>query len=1282
MQKGALTRAGAAALALAALAAAADPGWHDDRSITVNGVERYFRYFMPEAPSSQQPPVVFFLHGGGTSMRVAMPPARTGSAAWPQVAEDHGFILVVPNGTNAQTGDTFGDQQAWNDCRLDALDVIGDDVAFLEALVEWSLQSLGVDPQRVYFGGSSNGGSMTYRMAAEVPERVAAAAPFISNAAAVSECRLPLRPVPMMITLGTADPLMPFNGGEVSESRSFVRSAAQTVDIWLAANGLRGVEPVERALPDLEPADGSTITEQLFSTPENAAPLRLLNVLGGGHAMPSTTRLLPAAVEVVLGRQNHDIEGAAEAWAFMSQFRAEHTPSDAALAGTPKTMPPGDAADDANGPGRLFDSVHVPRLTDFQEGTNGAALVDLNRDGLLDVVTVTTEPLKLGLNDAEVRDRLRFLINRGNLELVEQSITLAGSAATPQDLGQGWRGSQIPALADFDDDGWLDLFVSRQCPCEGGEVRPGFTPVGNSLFISDGSFHRFVDRSEALGVLNELAYNRQPSIGDVNGDGFLDIAVGADNTTNAFEGIPRSVLFVFQPGLQGFDDGQFVDIGGSDLIPDFGSFTGDPAEDKAGPNLRLRDIDNDGDLDLLQSTHVLLGAPPMDARLLPFSPVTYRQGVFTWRNRLAETGAFRFEKSTGNDLAAEARLAFDEAAGVYAPATDARAPGLAYLQTADLDNDGLFDVVAVDASDKTFTPKTLDVGGRLWRNKGGFQFTEATAGAGLDSLNDSYGDWHGFFDNPVPAAATVAKPLTRFLPAQPGLEPIAPIDLRPYHADVIFADFNNDTWMDMVILDRRESDLLETRALFYRNQGDGVFEPVPTTVSGLDSTGIAGEAADLDNDGRVDLFISGDPDNSNDNENLFAGPERYVDKVYRNTGAMGADNNWLRLRFSGIAHAALIGARVEISSAEGERLGTRGVYTNRAYKTASPLQVHFGLGQHEQVNVRVNLPGGEVVGFPELPANRFLELDLTGGESRPVGLAPADMALLEGGWQVESTPGEGFMLDYSAALDQLFVTWFTHTETPQTPSDPPEPGLGGAGQRWLSGLLDVAGSTAQGPLRARQGGAFDSPPTSFEVNPVVGEIEMSLIACDRLRVRYDLFTADRQGSFDLRPLELIVAPESQDNSCEAGSGSTNDVGFLEGGWVNPTTEGEGILFDVGATLPQVFLTWFTYTQAPVLPDNPPSPGVGAPGQRWLTALLELDGDTLEGDLRAGQGGSFDSPPEPGEVNPVVGTMRVEILACDLARVDYTIDTAGISGSFEIQPLEQLVNSAGFQCAGL
>ncbi|GEM_PF-282451 len=663
----------------------------------------------------------------------------------------------------------------------------------------------------------------------------------------------------------------------------------------------------------------------------------------------------------------------------------------------PKAMPPCDATEDAAGAGQVFESVRVSGLTDFREGTNGVAFADFDGNGYLDVLTVTTPPFVLAeelKGRQQPRDTLRLLLNDGGFVLRPCKITLKGSPATPEDFGQGWRGSQIPVVADFNDDGLLDFFVSRQFPGVHDKVREGRTPVGNSLFLADGAFHTFRDVSRELGVRNERAYNRQASLGDVNRDGYIDIAVGADNTTSAFEGIPKAALLVYEPGDGAFTSGRYHDIGGTDLVPDFGGFHRDPARDKAGPKVTLRDIDNDGDLDLFQSAHVLINIG-YDARRLPLSPATYRQGVFTWRNLLVETGAFRFEKSVGNGLAAEARLRYDDEQGIYVPAGEAAAPGLAYLFFADVNNDALFDAVAVDGTDALFTPKTEDVAGRFWTNQGGFRFTEATRKAGLSSLNHTYREWYRFFDGEITPRLDRPLPLGRMNKSQPGLPDRAPLDLRPYHGDVVFADFDNDTHLDFVVLDRREAKLLEVRAILYRNRGDGTFAPMPTTFSGLDSTGIAGEAVDFDNDGLVDLFVSGDPDNTAPEGNPG---HRYEDKVYHNTGAVGGSNHWLRLRFSGVSHAALLGTRVEIfRPGTGVRLGTRGIYAEHAYKSASPLEAHFGLGENETADVRVFPPGGKAFTLRAVEADRYLDLNVAERVLTPVPF--------EAG--AASAPGEG-----------------------------------------------------------------------------------------------------------------------------------------------------------------------------------------------------------------------------------------------------------------------------------
>jgi len=613
-------------------------------------------------------------------------------------------------------------------------------------------------------------------------------------------------------------------------------------------------------------------------------------------------------------------------------------------------------------PGAMFRRVGIPGFTDIAEGNNGIALADLNHDGLVDIVATYTEP-KRGLSASG--HHLRVFVNQGELRFRPHAIRIWDSPLTAAEFG---RNPEIPNVADFNGDGLLDIFITRTSPMLAGRKLPFVEATGNTLLLSDGVWDTFRDVSAKLGARNEEGYNRQTSIADVNRDGWLDVAVGCDNIGNAIGGLPHSRLYVFKPNGTRFEDGRFQDIGGTPLVPDFGGFHRDSAKDKAGPGITLRDLDNDGDLDLVQSFHCDVRQP-----LLPYSPGEYRQGVFCWKNLLAETGTLRFEKVTGNGLACEARLKYDRDEELHEPV--GQAPGLPYLFFADVDNDGLQDVLAIGPSDPGWAPRAEDVGGRFWRNLGHFQFKEATSAAGLDALNWTYRQWYRFFDVAIPPAAETWKPRSPTYPSQPGRKQRHPLDDRFYFANAMFGDFDNDGWLDLVVLDRHEQPTRpDYRAALFLNRGDGTFEVKPTTFSGLDSTGISGESADLNNDGRLDIVIACDPDNSGGGL-AGVGPERYHDKVYVNTGAPGAQaNHWLRLRFSGLKDAELIGARVEVTAAG--RKQSRWIHSNHSYKSGGALDAHFGLGQATSAEVKVTLLDGTTRTFPATAADQVHTLAL------------------------------------------------------------------------------------------------------------------------------------------------------------------------------------------------------------------------------------------------------------------------------------------------------------------
>jgi len=631
-----------------------------------------------------------------------------------------------------------------------------------------------------------------------------------------------------------------------------------------------------------------------------------------------------------------------------------------------RRMPEGDATDDASGLGQLFESVVVPGVTDVMAGTNGFAIADLNGDGLMDLLVTQAEPRSWG---GRIPDRLRILLNEDNFTFIEHPITIVASDLSCEAFGSS---AQIPNLADLNRDGYLDILISRHAPSTGGRPRPGAELRGNTLLVSNGAWDRFEDLAEQVGVRNELAYNRQTSIGDVDGDGWLDIAVGCDNIGNAMGGVSHSRLYVYRPAGDSFGDGRFEDVGDSEVVPDFGGFYSDPDRDRASPGITLRDLDGDGDLDLIQSYHADIRDP-----LTPLSPGNYRQGMFCWRNLLAETGELRFEQIEDNGLAEEARLRYDEEAGRYDVIEPG--PGLPYVSVADVDNNGLPDVLAVGPADPGWAPRGEYVTGRYWRNLGEFSFEEATEAAGLAALNWTYRDWFAFWDAPISEQTANWEAPRRGYPAQPAVQRINPLDRGFYSADTVVGDFDNDGSLDFVLVDRKESfELPNHRAVLFMGTGEGSFEPKNGAFSGLDGSGISGEAADLNNDGLLDLIFAADPDNSG----LVTEGHRYQDKVYVNTGAQGArENHWLRSRLEGISDGELIGARVEAREPEtGALLGVRWVHSNHSYKSGGSLEVHFGLGECERVDLRVRLLDGRELAFEDIGCDRYVTLDVDTGE--------------------------------------------------------------------------------------------------------------------------------------------------------------------------------------------------------------------------------------------------------------------------------------------------------------
>ena len=290
-------------------------------TLDVSGIERHYLEYRPTGLQSGAP-LVILLHGGMQGMGKVFRPRRKHNRYWMMLADQEEFLLLTPNGTNPDTGDTATDRQHWNDLR-DAAKVGNadiDDVGFIAALIDQAAEKHSINRHRVYVTGASNGGMMTYRLLIERPDLFAAGVAFIANLP-----KTPVKgaamPTPIMIVNGTEDRLVPYDGGMIARQRGLVRSTADTITYWVGVNGADPAAMQETILPDLNPDDGCRLIRTVYPAPLDGEPVVVLTMQGGGHKIPSASMPRKSGKpHAIVGRRCHDAEGADLAWSFLSRY--------------------------------------------------------------------------------------------------------------------------------------------------------------------------------------------------------------------------------------------------------------------------------------------------------------------------------------------------------------------------------------------------------------------------------------------------------------------------------------------------------------------------------------------------------------------------------------------------------------------------------------------------------------------------------------------------------------------------------------------------------------------------------------------------------------------------------------------------------------------------------------------------------------------------------------------------------------------------------------------------
>lgn len=199
----------------------------------------------------------------------------------------------------------------------------------------------------------------------------------------------------------------------------------------------------------------------------------------------------------------------------------------------------------------------------------------------------------------------------------------------------------------------------------------------------------------------------------------------------------------------------------------------------------------------------------------------------------------------------------------------------------------------------------------------------------------------------------------------------------------VFADLDNDTWLDLVVVSGHvypqvdqvpaQGGYREPRSLSM-NQGGGTFcdaseQAGPAFMEKRVSRGLA--AGDLFNTGNLDLVI-GDLD----------GPP----SILRNRGIAGV--HWISFELAGTkSNRMAIGARLKVVA--GGITQTDEVHSGGSYLSQNDIRMHFGIGAATKIDqLEIRWPSGRIETIKDIPADKFYSILEGSGVVDPQEIRP------------------------------------------------------------------------------------------------------------------------------------------------------------------------------------------------------------------------------------------------------------------------------------------------------
>ncbi len=262
-----------------------------NKSIIHDNMQRDYIIHIPSSYNVNTPiPLVFCFHGYTSNASTVMSYTN-----FNYISDTAGFIVVYPQGTLFQ-GTTHWNIGGWTTGSTT------DDVGFSISLLDSISNEYNIDDTRVYSTGMSNGGYMSFLLACQASDKIAAIASVTGSMTpqTYNACN-PQHPTPILQIHGTSDQTVPYIGDP-----TWTESIYDVLQYWADYNNCNLIADTT-IIPDLVLGDWSTAEHIVFDGGENSITTEHFRIYGGDHDWPG-----------VWG--NMDIHASTEIWKFFSRY--------------------------------------------------------------------------------------------------------------------------------------------------------------------------------------------------------------------------------------------------------------------------------------------------------------------------------------------------------------------------------------------------------------------------------------------------------------------------------------------------------------------------------------------------------------------------------------------------------------------------------------------------------------------------------------------------------------------------------------------------------------------------------------------------------------------------------------------------------------------------------------------------------------------------------------------------------------------------------------------------